>query len=250
MTAFDDFRAAADAVKPRTAVVLGSGLAGVAADFTPTMALNYADIPGLVPPSVAGHRGELTVGHWAGVPALVCFGRVHFYEGHPWERVTRLIELAADLAVTRLILTNAAGGLHPDLNPGDVMLISGQVELLGPRDFLTLHEPRRLYDPELLATLRAAAPGAMCGVYAGLTGPCYETPAEIRALLACGVDAVGMSTVREAVAGVARGLRVAGLTCVTNKAAGLGAGTLHHAEVEATAKRAAGRLAKLIAAVV
>jgi purine-nucleoside phosphorylase len=184
------------------------------------------------------------------VPAVVCFGRVHFYEGHPWERVTRLVELAADLGVSRLILTNAAGGLHPDLNPGDVMLIAGQVELLGPRDWLTLTEPRRLYDPELLATLRVAAAGAVGGTYAGLTGPCYETPAEIRALAACGVDAVGMSTVREAAAGMARGLRVAGLTCVTNKAAGLAAGTLHHAEVEATARRAAGRMATLIAAVV
>jgi purine-nucleoside phosphorylase len=250
VTVFGEFRAAAEAVKPRTAVVLGSGLAGVAADFAPTATLSYADIPGLTSPSVAGHRGELAVGHWAGVPAVVCFGRVHFYEGHPWERVTRLVELAADLGVSRLILTNAAGGLHPDLNPGDVMLIAGQVELLGPRDWLTLTEPRRLYDPELLATLRVAAAGAVGGTYAGLTGPCYETPAEIRALAACGVDAVGMSTVREAAAGMARGLRVAGLTCVTNKAAGLAAGTLHHAEVEATARRAAGRMATLIAAVV
>ncbi len=249
MTPFDDFRRACGVARPRVAVVLGSGLAGVADAFVPTHALAYADAPGLAAPGVAGHRGELALGTWTGVPTLVCFGRVHFYEGHAWHSVTRLVELVADLGVTRVVLTNAAGGLHGDLNPGDVMLIAGQVELLTPTDWPRLAEARRLYAPALIARLRSLEPALIAGVYAGLTGPCYETPAEIRALAACGVDAVGMSTVREAVAAAARGLEVVGLSCVTNKAAGLAPGTLHHADVQSTARRAAAKLARLIAAV-
>ena len=248
MTPFADFRRACESARPRAAVVLGSGLAGAAHAFTPTHTLAYADVPGLVAPGVAGHRGELALGTWGGVPALVCFGRVHFYEGHPWDRVTRLVEVATDLGVTRVVLTNAAGGLHPDLNPGDVMLIAGQVELLTAADWPCLAEPKRLYTPALLAQLQALEPTLVAGVYGGLTGPCYETPAEIRALAACGVDAVGMSTVREAVAAAARGLEVVGLSCVTNKAAGLAPGTLHHDDVQSTARLATAKLARLIAA--
>ena len=250
MTSLADFRRACAVARARAAVVLGSGLADAAHAFAATHAFAYADIPGLAAPGVPGHRGELALGTWAGVPVLVCFGRVHFYEGHPWDRVTRLVHLAADLGTTRAILTNAAGGLHPDLNPGDVMLIAGQVELLTPTDWPKLAEPRRLYTPALIAQLQTLEPSLIAGVYAGLTGPCYETPAEIRALAACGIDAVGMSTVREVRAAVARGLEVVGLSCVTNKAAGLAPGTLHHADVQTTARLAVGTLARLIAAAV
>ena len=250
MTSLADFRRACAVARARAAVVLGSGLADAAHAFAATHAFAYADIPGLAAPGVPGHRGELALGTWAGVPVLVCFGRVHFYEGHPWDRVTRLVHLAADLGATRAILTNAAGGLHPDLNPGDVMLIAGQVELLTPTAWPKLAEPRRLYTPALIAQLQTLEPSLIAGVYAGLTGPCYETPAEIRALAACGIDAVGMSTVREVRAAVARGLEVVGLSCVTNKAAGLAPGTLHHADVQTTARLAVGTLARLIAAAV
>ncbi len=249
MTSLADFRRACAVARPRSAVILGSGLADVAHAFAATHAVAYADLPGLAAPGVPGHRGELALGAWAGVPVLVCFGRVHFYEGHPWDRVTRLVELVADLGATRAVLTNAAGGLHPDLNPGDVMLIAGQVELLTPTDWPKLAEPQRLSTPALVAALQARDPRLLAGVYAGLTGPCYETPAEIRALAACGIDAVGMSTVREVRAAVARGLEVVGLSCVTNKAAGLAPGTLHHADVQTTARLAVGTLARLIAAV-
>jgi len=248
MSAYDGFRRACELARPRTAVVLGSGLAGAAHDFAPTHTLPYADVPGLVAPGVAGHRGELALGTWGGVAALVCFGRVHYYEGHPWTGVTRLVEVAADLGVTRVVLTNAAGGLHPELNPGDVMLIAAHVELLTPTDWPRLAEPKRLYTQSILEQLRTLEPTLVAGVYAGLTGPCYETPAEIRALAACGVDAVGMSTVREAVAAAARGLEVVGLSCVTNKAAGLAPGTLHHDDVQSTARLATAKLARLIAA--
>ncbi len=241
MTAFDQFRAAADRLKPRTAVVLGSGLGGVTAGFEVVESVPYAVVPGLPPPTVAGHSGRLSIGTWAGVPAVVCSGRVHFYEGHPWDRVTRLVELVADLGVRTLLLTNAAGGIRRDLNPGDMMAVTGHLKLLGPaawRDFAV----RSPYSPRL----RDLDPTLPAGVYAALTGPCYETPAEIRALAAAGADAVGMSTAVEAEAGAARGLEVLAVSTITNKAAGLGDGPLSHAEVEQTAKLAVGRLGGLV----
>ncbi len=245
MTAFDAVRAGAARLKPRTAVVLGSGLGGVTASFVTAAVAPYAEVPGLPPPTVAGHSGRLAVGTWAGVPAVVCSGRVHFYEGHPWDRVTRLIEVVAEMGVTTLLLTNAAGGIRPGLNPGDLMAISGHLKLLGPTawtDF-TLRSP---YSPRLLARLQALDPALPTGVYAALTGPTYETPAEIRALAAAGADAVGMSTAVEAEAAAARGLDVAAISTITNKAAGLGDGPLSHAEVEQTAKLAVARLAATI----
>ena len=241
MTAFDQFRTAADRLKPRAAVVLGSGLGGVTAGFEVVASVPYAEVPGLPPPTVAGHSGRLSVGTWAGVPAVVCSGRVHFYEGHPWDRVTRLVELVADLGVRTLLLTNAAGGIRRDLNPGDLMAITGHLKLLGPaawQDF-TVRSP---YSPRL----RELDPMLPTGVYAALTGPCYETPAEIRALAAAGADAVGMSTAVEAEAAAARGLEVVGVSTITNKAAGLGDRPLSHGEVEQTAKLAVGRLAGLV----
>lgn len=241
MTAFAAVRASAAALRPRWAVVFGSGLAGAAADFTPSAAAPYADVPGLVPPTVAGHKGQLAVGTWAGVPAVVFFGRMHFYEGHPWDRVTRTIHLAAELGAERVVLTNAAGGVRADLNPGDLMAIRGHLTLLD-RDGWKKPPTEAPYSPrflDLLADLPA-------GTYAALTGPCYETPAEIRALAAMGADAVGMSTAKEAEAAAGLGLEVAAISTITNKAAGLSAGPLSHAEVEETARHAVGRLGRVL----
>ncbi len=248
MTPFAAFEAECARLGPTAAVVLGSGLGGVAAGFAPTATLDYADIPGLVPPTVAGHRGQVAVGHWAGTPALVCLGRVHYYEGHPWDRVTRLVHLCADLGVRRVVLTNAAGGIRSDLNPGDLMAITAHLPLLGRADWRSPLPVAGPYTPDLVAVARAA--GLSSGVYAALTGPCYETPAEIRAMAALGADAVGMSTAREAEAAAARGLQVAGVSCVTNKAAGLAPGALAHSEVEATARTAVNRLAAVVTALV
>jgi purine-nucleoside phosphorylase len=239
MTPFDQFRDATAAIQPRFAVVFGSGLADAASPFTSVASVPFADVPGLVPPTVAGHKGRVSVGHWAGVPAVVSFGRVHFYEGHPWDRVTRLVQLVAECGVTTLILTNAAGGIRDDLNPGDLMAIRGHRKLLDAEGWKTLATENR--PPYSLL-----APSLPTGVYAALTGPCYETPAEIRALRAIGADAVGMSTAMEAETAAALGLRVAGISCITNKAAGLGSGTLSHHEVEATAKLAVARLAEVL----
>jgi purine-nucleoside phosphorylase len=234
MTRFDRFQATLKENPPQTAVILGSGLSEVAADMTPIVSLPYADIPGFVSTTVAGHKGQLQLGIWAGLPVLVCAGRVHFYEGHNWDRVTALVKFIAGWGIRRLILTNAAGGIREDLNPGDLMAIRGHKKLLDPQAWQCISEPAVAYD--------WLAEDLPSGVYAALTGPCYETPAEIRALQAIGADAVGMSTAMEAEAGVALGLRVAGISCITNKAAGLSAGILSHHEVEATARTAIDRL--------
>lgn len=260
MTAFSDFRAAVAAVAPTAAAVFGSGLSGAAdGHFAAVATIAYADVPGLVPPTVAGHGGRLAVGHWDGVPVVVCFGRVHFYEGHGWDRVTALVRMVAELGVKTLLLTNAAGGIRDDLNPGDLMPIRGHLKLLdgqawrgfamgddSGREGEAPAEPGNAW--RHLVVLEAAT-GNPAGVYAALTGPCYETPAEIRALRVMGADAVGMSTAVEAETAAALGLAVAGVSCVTNKAAGLAAGTLSHHDVEAVAKRAVGRLGDTLTAV-
>lgn len=252
--AFAEFLAASKRVGPRAAVVLGSGLGAVADRFTVAAAVGFGDIPGLVPPTVAGHRGQVAVGHWDGIPAVVCFGRVHFYEGHPLDRVTGLVRLVADCGVKTLLLTNAAGGIHPALAPGSLMAIRGHLKLLDPQAWRTLApsqgEGTNPYTPRLLDLVRsleaAAGRELIAGVYAALTGPSYETPAEIRALQVAGADAVGMSTAIEAEAAAGLGLDVLGISCITNRAAGLSDEVLSHKEVEITAKTAVGRLAEVV----
>jgi purine-nucleoside phosphorylase len=256
-SAFPAFAAAVRALAPTPAVVLGSGLAGVTADFRERASVSFGDIPGLVPPTVPGHTGRLAVGEWAGTPALVFFGRLHVYEGHPWAAVTGPVRVLADLGANRLLLTNAAGGIHPSLGPGSLMAIRDHVTLLD-RDAwreLTAGERRPSpYSPRLVRVLQdneaAAGRELLAGVYAALTGPSYETPAEIRALRTSGADAVGMSTAREAEAAAALGLEVAAVSCITNKAAGLGGAPLDHREVLANAKLAAGRLGLLLASAI
>ena len=248
MSSFAELARACGDSPPRVAVVLGSGLAGAATAFAPAVGVAYRDVPGLASPTVAGHSGRLTVGDWGGTRALLCSGRVHFYEGHGWPRVTRLVELAAELGVHALILTNAAGGIHPDLKPGDLMAIRAHWPLLGPTAWTRPEPIAGPYTPELVAVSQHL--GLLAGVYAALSGPTYETHAEIRMLQKLGCDAVGMSTAKEAEAAAARGLQVAAVSCVTNSAAGLAPGALTHAEVEATAKTAVGRLAGVLAALV
>ena len=245
MTPFDRVLAGADRLRPRVAVVLGSGLGGVTGGFVADAEAAYADVPGLPPPTVAGHSGRLAVGTWAGVPAVVCSGRVHLYEGHPWDRVTRLVELVAGMGVRTLVLTNAAGGIRPGLEPGDLLALRGHLKLLGPSGWKSVAASSP-YSARLLDQLQRLDATLSAGVYAALTGPCYETPAEIRALAAAGADAVGMSTAVEAEAAARLGLEVAAVSTITNSAAGLGGGPLSHDEVGQTARRAVGRLAGLV----
>jgi purine-nucleoside phosphorylase len=255
-TAFAEFERVVRELGPKTAVVLGSGLGSVTAQFRENASVPFGDIPGLVPTTVRGHKGRLAVGHWGEVPALLFFGRLHFYEGHSREVVTGTVRAAANLGVKRLVLTNAAGGIHPALDPGALMAIRGHIKLVGRDAWRELPAGAGIADPyslELVRALRAheVATGRELpvGVYAALTGPSYETPAEIRALAACGADAVGMSTAMEAEAAAELGLDVAAISCITNKAAGLSAGALDHAEVLMNAKLAAERLGGLVSKV-
>jgi purine-nucleoside phosphorylase len=251
MSAFAAFSHAARALAPRTAVVLGSGLADAARAFVPRASVCFGDVPGLVPPTVHGHGGRLAVGEWAGAPAVLFSGRLHFYEGHPHEVVVGTIRAAAELGVSRVVLTNAAGGLHPALEPGGLMALRGHLKLFDRGAWRALaggDAVARPYSAPLLELLTAR--GLLSGVYAALTGPSYETPAEIRALAKCGADAVGMSTALEAEEAARLGLEVAAISCITNKAAGLGDSTLDHAEVLTNAKLAVERMSALLSALV
>jgi purine-nucleoside phosphorylase len=211
--------------------------------------VSFADIPGLPASSVEGHRGQWALGRCAGKAVLVSEGRLHYYEGHPWQVIVRPIQLAAQLAVRMAILTNAAGGIRPDLGPGSLMPLRDQIEWNRPWPWRQPvgHSP---YSPRLLELIRLSGATREPGTYAAVTGPSYETPAEIRALQAVGGDAVGMSTSREALAGVEAGLEVAAISLITNRAAGLSQAPLHHEEVLATASESANRLADLLEGVI
>ncbi len=259
MTPFAAFSAAVREHRPRVAVVLGSGLGAVPHKFATAASVPFADVPTLVAPSVQGHSGTIDLGHCAGVPLLVFRGRLHYYEGHSWDQVAAPVRLMAGWGVRTLILTNAAGGIHDRLGPGDLMTLRGHLWLQTPEAVgkvfnLSAHLdrletcPTRPYSPRLIELLQAAEPGRdlMAGIYAAVTGPCYETPAEIRALKAMGADAVGMSTAFEAEAAASLGMEVAALSCITNKAAGLTCGPLDHAEVLANAGRPAERISHLL----
>jgi purine-nucleoside phosphorylase len=244
---FAAFAEAARAVRPDVALVLGSGL-GSAARLCGACAVPFAEVPGLPAAAVAGHRGRLALGEWAGRRVLVFEGRVHFYEGHSWRDVTAPVRTAALLGARVLLLTNAAGGIRDDLGPGSLMAVRDHIDLTRP--YCWRQSESSLYSPRLLDLLDEAAGAAGVvlgrGVYAMVTGPCYETPAEVRALRACGADAVGMSTAREARAACDAGLECAAVSCITNRAAGLGAGPLSHEDVLTTAAAQNERLADLL----
>jgi purine-nucleoside phosphorylase len=211
--------------------------------------ISYAQIPGFPQPTVSGHAGELYFGHLGKTPVLVLSGRAHFYEGHEMERVTFATRTLAAFGVTDLLLTNAAGGLNRRFRAGDFMVLTDHINLMGanplrgpaikglPR-FVDLTEA---YDKKLRELLFRA--GKTCnlklqrGVYLAVSGPSYETPAEIRAFAQLGADAVGMSTVPEAIVARQHGLRVAGISCITNLAAGISRDKLSHAEVLETADK-------------
>jgi purine-nucleoside phosphorylase len=211
----------------------------------------FGDVPGLETPSIPGHRGSLLVGNWAGRSVLVFAGRLHAYEGHPWHRVVQPVRIAHELGARILLLTNAAGGIRADLQAGDLLAIVHHIEWT--RSDCWKHaapsQPSP-YSPRLVAQLQQAAArvgrGLPTGVYAQVTGPSYETPAEIRALRAWGADAVGMSTAREVQAGCDLGMECAAVSLITNKAAGLGTGPVNHEEVLTTAAAARMALAGLI----
>jgi purine-nucleoside phosphorylase len=234
---------------PELGIVLGSGLSAFAEALSQAVVLPMASIPHLPVPRVSGHPGNLCLGRLGAVRVACLQGRVHFYEGYPVAHVVFGVRLLAALGCRAVFLTNAAGGIRDDLGPGDLMMISDHINLTGQNPLVGVDDtdgPRfpdmsEAYDAGLRTLGRDAAEELNLdlreGVYAGVQGPSYETPAEVRMLRAIGADAVGMSTVLEVIALRKLGVRVAAISAITNKAAGLSARALDHADVEATAAK-------------
>lgn len=233
------------ALTPRIGVVLGSGLGRFVEALRDPLRVPVEQLPNMPRPSVAGHSGALCFGHVADVPVASFQGRVHLYEGHAADEVVFGVRLLARLGCHSVLLTNAAGGIRLDLEAGTLMLIVDHLNLTGHNPLQGFAEPfvdmTYAYDPMLQSAARQAAHQLKLklreGVYAGVLGPSYETPAEIRAVRALGADAVGMSTVLETIALRQMNVRVGALSCITNVAAGLSANELTHEEVTATALR-------------
>ncbi len=246
------------------AVVLGSGLGGISDRLTSARSVPYASLPGFPETTVAGHPGRLVAGAIGDRTALLLCGRVHGYEGYPAREVGFGVRVVAALGVRTLIVTNAAGAVDPSLSAGEIVAISDHINLtsaspltgpnderLGPR-FVDLTDA---YDPTLRAIAAATAPRAIGrplreAIYAGMAGPAYETPAEVRLLRTLGAGLVGMSTVHEVITARHAGLRVLGLSLVANPAAGVNPGPLRHEDVTRAAAGGADALGRLIAAVV
>ena len=237
---------------PRVALVLGSGLGGFAANLDVVCEVAYSDIPGFPVSTVPGHAGKFIFGVLDGVNVVCMQGRVHYYEGYSIDDVVLPARLMKELGAEILFLTNASGGVNPAFKAGDLMLITDHIAvfvpnpLMGPNiDELGVRFPdmSHIYNPELCDIIRATAAENGIplreGVYCQLTGPSYESPAEIRALGVMGTDAVGMSTAVEAIAANHCGMRVCGVSCVSNKAAGLSPTPLSHKEVQEAADKAA-----------
>jgi purine-nucleoside phosphorylase len=255
-------RARLDGHTPTVAIVLGSGLGQFAERLHDAVRIPYDQIPHFPSPTVIGHSGQLVAGVLGGRGVLVQSGRFHMYEGHPAALTALPVRVFGRLGITTLVLTNAAGGIHRSLSSGTVMLIADQINLsfrnglFGPALPGELRFPDMSdgYDPALRQLARDVAVRRRIplaeGVYVGLLGPSYETPAEIRMLERLGADAVGMSTVIEVIAARAAGIRCLGFSAITNPAAGVTPNKLSHLEVMEVAYRVAGELAALIEGVV
>ena len=250
-------------VEPRIAIVLGSGLGGFADDFEDAVGIPYEDIPGFVSSTAQGHAGRLVIGKIDGIPVLAMQGRVHYYEGYSLEEVTFPIRTFGLLGIKTLALTNAAGGINVQLTQGALMVISDHVNLMGVNPLRGPNDERfgprfpdmsAVYAAELqeLVIDEAKAIGVEVrrGIYGALTGPSYETPAEIHLLRNLGADAVGMSTVPEAIVARHMGLEVLGISCITNMAAGISDEPINHEEVMATGDRVREAFAQLLRGVV
>ena len=247
---------------PAAAIILGSGLGGLVARLERAVRVPFADIPGFPVATVAGHAGALVAGKLGGKEVIALAGRFHMYEGHDAALAAFPVRVMRALGAGVLIVSNAAGGIRHAFRPGDLMLIADHLNLMGRNPLLGAVQPgderfpdmSSPYDPalRLLVQRAALATGVALtsGVYAGLLGPSYETPAEVRMLRTLGADAVGMSTVPEVIAARAMGMRVAGISCITNLACGISPTLLSHAEVLETSQRVGARFERLIAAVV
>jgi xanthosine phosphorylase len=246
-------------LRPRVGVVLGSGLGAAADAVEDPTAIDFGELPGFPRPGVAGHGGQAVLGKIGEVPVAVLRGRAHVYEGGDLDQIRTPVRALRAAGAEILVLTNAAGSLRPDVGPGQLMLISDHINLsgvnilagpndetIGPR-FTSM---RDAYDPELRAGLRDAAEGLGTtlaeGVYLAVSGPTFETSAEIRAFAMLGADAVGMSTVHETAVARHCGLRVAAISAISNFAEGMSDTQLSHEQTLRDAQRAAGDLAPLL----
>lgn len=237
-------------LEPEVGVVLGSGLGEFAETLEDKTVIPYEDIPHFKKVSVKGHKGRLVIGKTGGKPTAVMQGRYHYYEGHHIKEVVFPVRALCSLGIGKLLLTNAAGGINSMLEAGDLMILRDHINLMGVNPLMGDNDDRlgprfpdmsHVYDEELRETIaenmRVLGMGVKNGVYAGLSGPSYETPAEIKMLAVLGADAVGMSTVPEAIVARHMGVKVAGISCVSNLAAGISKTPLSHEEVTITANR-------------
>lgn len=242
---------AATAVKPEVAIVLGSGLGALADAIEDAVPVPYVKLPHFPISSVPGHQGRLVIGRLEGKTVVAMQGRVHYYEGYSLEEVTYPIRVVAALGAGTIVVTNSAGAVNREFDPGDLMLITDHLNLLGANPLRGAYEgepggPKfvdltEAYDPDLIDIGKKAAKELKLkvrhGVYAISAGPSYETPAEVQMLRTLGADAIGMSTVPEVIVARDLGLRVAGISCIANRAAGLSFHPLSHAEVLETTAR-------------
>lgn len=255
--------------RPAAAIVLGSGLGSAASTISGPVTIPYAEIPHLPRATVVGHSGRLVSGSMGGAPALVLEGRVHSYEGYSPLEVTFPMRLLGALGVRTVVLTNAAGGIGEDYEPGQLVLIADHINLMGWNPLTGPNEPRfagvpgagqrfvdmtEAYSRRLRGLAQEAAAGLGLapfeeGIYLAVTGPSFETPAEIRAFRALGATLVGMSTVPETIVARHMGIEVLGISCVTNKAAGLGGEALSHQEVIETGRMVERRLSAVLESV-
>lgn len=249
--------------EPRLALVLGSGLGGFADDFEDAVAIPYEEIPGFVRSTAQGHSGRLVVGKIEQVPVVAMQGRVHYYEGYSLEEVTFPIRTLKMLGIRTLILTNASGGINVELSQGALMVINDHVNLMGDNPLRGPNDERfgprfpdmsTVYSPSLQQIVieegRAMGVELRRGIYAALSGPSYETPAEIHLLRSLGADAVGMSTVPEAIVARQMDMEVLGISCITNMAAGIGDEPINHDEVMETGNRVRLTFAELLRRVI
>ena len=246
-------------LRPEIAIVLGSGLGAFADRLENSKSIPYHEIPHFQRPSVEGHEGHIVFGSLSGINVAVLQGRWHFYEGHSMNSIVIPTRALAALGAHTILLTNAAGGVNLGFKGGDLMLIQDHLNLMGDNPLTgkdsTMFGPRfpdmsEPYCKECIAALEKSSlrlgVKVQKGVYVGLRGPTYETPAEVKMIRTLGGDAVGMSTVPEAIAARHLGMRVAGISCITNMAAGIEAKMLDHAEVQEAAAEATDRLSRLI----
>lgn len=248
-------------IVPRVALTLGSGLGGVIDAIEDASVFATRDLPHWPVSTVPGHAGRLALGTWQGIPVVALAGRSHRYEGYPLERVTFAVRVMRALGAETMLFTNAVGAIHPELRPGDVVLATDHINFIGkhglfaPGELEARRAGRRVaspYAPRVRDALRAAALEAGVplreGTLMGGHGPTYETAAEVRMAGALGADVACMSTVHEVTLAAELGAEVASLSCVTNRATGLSAGPLTHADVTEVADRVAGLLRRVIAA--